>query len=166
MTGGDYGFERFYRARYQPLVRVLVPVVLDLHAAEEIAQETFLRAYRDWPKISGYDDPRGWLYRVALRLAISRWRRLRTASAALARFGPPVHVEDSDGVSLSVLAALRTLPLPQRQALVMHHMLGIPVADIAQELGVAVGTVKARLARGRSALAPLVADLEEVANRG
>lgn len=166
MTDGDQGFERFYRANYQPLVRVLVPVTLDLHAAEEIAQEAFLRAYRDWPKVSGYDDPRGWLYRIAMRLAISRWRRLRSASAAWARFGPPVHVEDCDGVSLSVLAALRTLPLPQRQALVMHHMLGIPVAEIATELGVAVGTVKARLARGRSALAPLVADLEEVASRG
>lgn len=40
------------------------------------------------------------------------------------------------------------------------------MAEIATELGVAVGTVKARLARGRSALAPLVADLEEVASRG
>jgi RNA polymerase sigma-70 factor, ECF subfamily len=166
MTGGDVGFERFYRASYEPLVRVLVPVVLDVHAAEELAQEAFLRAYRDWHKVSAYDDPRGWLYRVAMRLAISRWRRLRTASAALARYGSPAELNGADDVSLSVLAALRKLPLAQRQVLVMHHMLGIPVSQIAADLDVAVGTVKARLARGRSALAPLVADLEEVVGRG
>jgi RNA polymerase sigma-70 factor, ECF subfamily len=61
---------------------------------------------------------------------------------------------------------LRELPLQQRQALVMHHMLGIPVAQIAAEQGVAVGTVKARLSRGRAALAPLLVDLVEVADRG
>jgi len=166
MTGGEQGFERFYRASYQPLVRVLIPVVLDVHAAEEVAQEAFLRAYKDWPKVSGYEDPRGWLYRVAMRLAISRWRRLRTASAALTRYGAPADVDSTDEVSLSVLAALRKLPLPQRQALVMHHMLGIPVAEIAAELGVPIGTMKARLSRGRSALAPLLADLDEVVGRG
>jgi RNA polymerase sigma-70 factor (ECF subfamily) len=166
MSGGDGSFERFYAVTYRPLVRVLVPVVLDVHAAEEVAQEAFLRAYRDWPKVSAYDDPRGWLYRVAMRLAISRWRRLRTGAAALARYGLPAPVEAADEVSLSVLAALRLLPLPQRQALVMHHMLGIPIAQIATDLGVAVGTVKARLSRGRTALAPLLADLQEVAGRG
>jgi RNA polymerase sigma-70 factor (ECF subfamily) len=74
-------------------------------------------------------------------------------------------VEGGDEISLSVLAALRELPLPQRQALVMHHMLGMPVAEIATETGVAIGTVKARLSRGRSALAPLLADFQEVAGR-
>src|SRR3954454_171291 len=70
MAGGDGSFERFYSASYRPLVRALVPVVLDVHAAEEIAQEAFLRAYRNWEKVSAYDDPRGWLYRVSMRLAI------------------------------------------------------------------------------------------------
>ena len=48
----------------------------------------------------------------------------------------------------------------------MHHMLGIPVVQIAAEQGVAVGTVKARLSRGRTALAPLLVDLVEVAGHG
>jgi RNA polymerase sigma-70 factor (ECF subfamily) len=159
-------FERFYAAHYQPLVRTLLPVVLHTHVAEEVAQEAFLRAYREWSKISRYDDPRGWLYRVAMRIATSRWRRLRSAAAAIARYGPPAVVEAVDETSLTVLEALRRLPLPQRQALVMHHMLGIPVAEIAAELGVAVGTVKARLSRGRVALAPALADLREVSSRG
>lgn len=159
-------FEGFYRSHYRPLVRVLIPVVLDVHAAEELAQEAFLRAYRNWASVSGYDDPRGWLYRVAMRLAISRWRRLRSAAAALARYGPPSPVDGADEVALSVIAALRQLPIAQRQALVMHHMLGIPVAQIAAELGVPVGTVKARLSRGRSVLARVLSDFGEVASRG
>src|SRR5690242_14754681 len=79
----DAGFEYFYSAMYRPLLRALIPVVLDAAAAEELAQEAFLRAYRNWSRLSSYDDPQGWLYRVAMRLAVSRWRRLRSAAAAL-----------------------------------------------------------------------------------
>lgn len=166
MDNADGEFERFYRAHYRPLVRTLLPIVLDAHAAEEVAQEAFLRAFRNWSKVSGYDDPRGWLYRVAMRIAISRWRRLRAAAAAWARYGPAPNVEEADEVSLCVLAALRQLPLPQRQALVMHHMLGIPVMQIAADLDVPVGTIKARLSRGRAALASVLADLRELSTYG
>ncbi|MDQ1695519.1 MAG: hypothetical protein QOJ03_872 [Frankiaceae bacterium] len=162
----DGGFEAFYSQSYRPLLRVLLPLVVDVHAAEEIAQEAFLRAYRDWARLSMYDDPRAWLYRVAMRLAVSRWRRLRSAAAALGRYGLPPPVEGPDGVSVAVFAALAQLPLAQRQVLVMHHMLGVPIPEIAAELAVPAGTVKARLFRGRAALAPLLADLEEVVVRG
>jgi RNA polymerase sigma-70 factor (ECF subfamily) len=162
----DAGFEEFYSRSYRPLMRVLLPLVVDVHAAEDVAQEAFLRAYRDWARLSTYDDPAAWLYRVAIRLAVSRWRRLRSAAAALVRYGPSVPVEGPDGVAVAVFAALAQLPLAQRQVLVMHHMLGVPIADIAAELAVPVGTVKARLFRGRAALAPLLADLEVVDGRG
>ncbi len=165
MYAGD-GFEEFYSSSYRPLLRVLLPLVLDLHAAEELAQEAFLRAYRDWPRVSSYDDPRGWLNRVAVRLAVSRWRRLRTAAAALVRYGPPEPVAGPDPVSVAVLTALAQLPVAQRQVLVLHHMLGVPIPEVAAELRVPVGTVKARLFRGRAALAPLLHDVEELVGRG
>jgi RNA polymerase sigma factor (sigma-70 family) len=62
-----------------------------------------------------------------------------------------------------VVAALRRLPEEQRMAIAMYYLLGMPVADVARETGAAVGTVKARLSRGRTALAGLLAvvDLEE-----
>jgi RNA polymerase sigma-70 factor (ECF subfamily) len=164
--GPDGGFEEFYSLSYRPLLRALLPLMVDVHAAEEVAQEAFLRAYRDWPRLSTYDDPRAWLYRVAMRLAISRWRRLRSAAAAMVRHGPPAPVEGPDEISVAVFAALQRLPLAQRQVLVMHHMLDLPIPEIAAELAVPTGTVKARLFRGRAALAPLLADLEEVAGRG
>lgn len=168
VTDGDAAFEEFYRTHYRSLVRVLFPIVVDRHGAEEVAQEAFLRAYREWSKISRYDDPAGWLHRVAVRVAVSRWRRLRSAAAALARHGPPppATADVGDDVSLTVLTALRQLPLSQRQVLVMHHLLGFPVALIADELRVPIGTVKARLSRGRTALALLLTDVEEVTIRG
>ena len=165
-SGPDAGFEYFYSAMYRPLLRALIPVVLDAAAAEELAQEAFLRAYRNWSRLSSYDDPQGWLYRVAMRLAVSRWRRLRSAAAALSRYGPPTPTSGPDETSVAVFAALSRIPPAQRQVLVMHHMLGYPVAEVAAELGIPVGTVKARLSRGRAALAPLLADAAEVLSRG
>ena len=162
----DGGFEEFYSRSYRPVLRVLIPLVVDVHAAEELAQEAFLRAYRDWPRVSAYDDPRAWVYRVAFRLAVSRWRRLRSAAAALVRYGPPPAVDGPDAVSVAVLTALAHLPLAQRQVLVMHHMLDVPIPEIAVELAIPVGTVKARLYRGRAALALLLADLEVVERHG
>jgi RNA polymerase sigma-70 factor, ECF subfamily len=162
----DTDFEYFYSTMYRPLLRALMPLVLEVTAAEEVAQEAFLRAYKNWSRLSAYDDPQGWLYRVAMRLAISRWRRLRSAASALRRYGPPVAVDGPDEMSVAVFAALARLPLTQRQVLVMHHMLGYPVGDVAAELQVPVGTVKARLSRGRAALAPLLTDVEEALTRG
>ena len=59
---------------------------------------------------------------------------------------------------MALVAALRQLPEPQRQALVLHHIVDLPVHDVAREVGVPEGTIKARLSRGRAALAALLAD--------
>ena len=56
------------------------------------------------------------------------------------------------------MTALRTLPADQRQALVLHHIVDLPVAEVAHEMGVAVGTVKSWLHRGRAALAAQLAE--------
>ena len=56
------------------------------------------------------------------------------------------------------MAALRQLPEAQRQALVLHHIADLPVHDVAREVGVPEGTIKARLSRGRAALAALLTD--------
>jgi RNA polymerase sigma-70 factor (ECF subfamily) len=69
-----------------------------------------------------------------------------------------------DVTDLALAEALRALPLAQRQALVMHHLLGMPVGEVAATVGVPAGTVKARLHRGRRALAAQLGD-EEVSRR-
>nr|WP_269204794.1 sigma-70 region 4 domain-containing protein [Motilibacter deserti] len=80
---------------------------------------------------------------------------------ALVRHGPVPDVPAPSPDVVAVRAALETLPRDQRAALVLHYFSGLRVREIADLLGVAEGTVKARLSRGRTALAPLLRNDEE-----
>jgi RNA polymerase sigma-70 factor (ECF subfamily) len=95
---------------------------------------------------------------VATRQAISGWRRRRTARNFLARSRPSDPTPPPDETSVALVAALRQLPEAQRRALVLHHLAGLTVAEIAAAERCPEGTVKARLSRGRAALVPLLRD--------
>ena len=69
---------------------------------------------------------------------------------------PPTSTAAVDESRVALVEALRRLPEHQRQALVLHHLCDLPVRDVARETGVPEGTVKARLSRGRVALAALL----------
>jgi RNA polymerase sigma-70 factor (ECF subfamily) len=112
-------------------------------------------------------DPEAWLYRVAVNLVRSRWRRLRVGRRVTARLAAGVgRLDDPPAPSgpaqvdarLLLLAALRRLPFEQREALALHYLADLPVADVAARVGAPVGTVKARLSRGRDALARFLAE--------
>ena len=143
----------FYSTGYGRLAAQLYAYLGDAGEAEDIAQEAYLRAWRDWARISQYDDPVAWVRRVGWNLATSRLRavarvaRVRVASDAVAALGP-------DRVAL--VAALRQLPERQRLAVVLHYIADLPVADICGELGAARGTVLSWLHRGRAQLAALL----------
>ena len=72
--------------------------------------------------------------------------------------GCPDRAEAAGPEHVALVSALAQLPDGQRRALVLHHIADLPVRDVATELGVAEGTVKARLSRGRAALAALLND--------
>ncbi len=146
-------FAAFYDATWGRTVACAYAVAGDLGAAEEIAQEAYTRAWSRWSRLSTYDEPAAWVRTVASRLAVSRWRRARTALTHLARQRPPEPTRGPDGSSVLLVRALRELPEPQRRALVLHHLAGLPVAEVAAIEGCPEGTVKARLSRGRTALA-------------
>ena len=67
--------------------------------------------------------------------------------------------------TLALVEALRTLPVRQRQVIVLHHLVGLPVEEVAQTLRVPAGTVKSQLSRGRRALAARLGEAEEVLDR-
>jgi RNA polymerase sigma-70 factor, ECF subfamily len=90
---------------------------------------------------------------VALRLAAMTARSLRRRARALLRLHHPSELPDLTPDAIDLYRALRALPFGQRQVLVLHHLAGLPVAEVAAELGLPAGTVKARLSRGRAALA-------------
>jgi RNA polymerase sigma-70 factor, ECF subfamily len=154
-------FEEFYGGAVGRLLGQLVLVTGDLHEAEEVVQEAFARAFIHWSRLRDYEVPEAWVRRVAMNLAAERARRLRRRARAILRAGPP-HAPQVSVEALDLLMALRTLPIRQRQVLVLHHLVGMPVEEVARTLSLPSGTVKSALARGRRALAVLLDDLEEV----
>ena len=96
---------------------------------------------------------------TAYRLAVSRWRRTTRGAAPRRPRGRAAHRDAAvDETHVALVAALKQLPEAQRQALVLHHIADLPVHAIAREVGVPEGTIKARLSRGSTALAALLAD--------
>ena len=157
MPMGDDSFAAFYTASYQRLLGQLFAVTGDLAEAENLLQEAYARAFVRWAQVRAYDFPEAWVRRVALNLAAMGARRLRRRAVALLRLGPPPAVPELSPELLDLHDALRALPLGQRQVIVLHHLVGLPVEEVARELWVPAGTVKSRLARGRRALAHVLA---------
>ena len=149
----DSDFDDFYRAWAGRLVGALFVVTGDLHLAEDSVQEAFVRAAARWERVRTYDRPDAWVRLVALNLSRSHIRSARRQVAALLRHGPAPDTPGLTADHLAVRAALAELPHKYREALVMHYILDLPVQEIADELKIPSGTVKARLSRGRRALA-------------
>ena len=159
MTKAD-DFDMFYAATSRRLVRQIFAMTGDLGEAEDAVQEAYIRAWRRWPRIRAYDDPEAWLRVVAYRITVNSWRKARnrlTAHRAGLAAGTAGAVPDL----VALVSALRKIPEAQRRAIVLHDLAGLSVEEIAQETGAPTGTVKARLARGRRALAPLVSESGE-----
>lgn len=164
MDGGAE-FDAFYASSGPALVRQLAAHTGDLAEAQDCVQEAFARAWQRWPKLCSYDAPEAWVRQVAWRLAVSRWRRARSSADAVRRHGAAADVPALEPDHVALVRALRAVPEAQRRAVVLHHVAGLSVAEIAAETGVAPGTVKARLSRGRAALATLL-DSTEGARHG
>jgi len=145
-------FVRFFRAEYSAVVSLVYGLSGSRAAAEDITQEAFLRAHRDWKRVEAMDSPQGWVRRVAINLATSRWRRLRAEAAALARLSPPTSFVPPDDRMSAFWDEVRRLPTRQAQAVTLHYLEDMPVDEIAAVLDIATGTVKALLSQGRERL--------------
>ena len=153
-------FDAFYSGSVQRLTGQLYAMTGSRAEAEDCVQEAYARAWQRWDKVSGYLDPEAWVRTVAYRVSISTWRKAANMRAAHRRHGVP---DDPRGLSpdyVAIVAALRKIPPRQRQAIVLYHLVGLSVEEIARETGAAPGTVKARLSRGRQALAPHLAEAD------
>ncbi|MFC0028942.1 SigE family RNA polymerase sigma factor [Micromonospora chaiyaphumensis] len=160
------GFDDFYRGSRQRLLGFVYVLTGNLAEAQDAVQEAYIRAWQRWSTVRGYDDPEAWVRVVASRIAVSRWRSLRSRARAYLRHGAEESIPAPTTDTVEVVAALRRLPEEQRTAIALYYLCGMPVAEVARETEAPVGTVKARLSRGRAALAGLLAvvDLEEAAD--
>lgn len=147
-------FDELYAAHYGDLTVQLYAYFGDRQEAQDVVQEAFCRALSRWRTVSRYDDPVAWVRRVAWNLALSKWRRARTALAFLRKQRPATtHVDGPSPERVALLAALATLPAPQRRVVVLHYLADLSVAEVAEQVGVPEGTVKSWLHRARTALA-------------
>jgi RNA polymerase sigma-70 factor (ECF subfamily) len=151
-----------YDGCYRRLVAQLFVVCGNLAEAEDAVQEAFIRALEKPRRFSAIENPEGWLRTVALNIVRSRFRRAATFQRLMRRSGPTA--DSVPGLSpdhVALVDALRRLPWEQREVITLHHIVDLPVREVAAQLGVPEGTVKARLARGRTRLGPLVRDFVE-----
>jgi RNA polymerase sigma factor (sigma-70 family) len=150
-------FESFYFREFRSVVGLVYALSGSRLAAEDVAQEAFMAAYRNWDRLATYDRPDAWVRRVAIRLQgrVAKRRMLEVRAlvrSALSRD----HVVEVAEVSAEVAElwqAVRRLPKRQAQVLTLYYQAGYRIAEIAATLELAEGTVKAHLHHGRRALA-------------
>jgi len=147
--------EEIYAATAGRLVAQLYGLTGDFAEAQDVVQEAFARALARPSRLRDVDDPEAWLRTVAMNLARSRHRR-RALFDRLSRSGRivgPSSVPAMSADHVALVAALQRLPRQMREAVVLHHIADLPVVDVARVLDCSVDAVKARLVRGRRALA-------------
>lgn len=154
-------FEEFFEGSYPSVARALVLLVGDEMEAEELAEESFARAWERWERIRTMSSPAGFVYRTALNLNRSRLRRLALARRRAARTtnvpDPASEVEDR----VEVRRILGTLPVAQREALLLVEWLGMDAEEAARVIGIKPVSVRARLHRARTTLRRRLGDPDE-----
>ncbi|MBV1854868.1 SigE family RNA polymerase sigma factor [Catellatospora tritici] len=129
--------------------------------AEDAVAEAYARAWQRWREVRACDSPEAWVRRTASRIAVSSWRKAVNRLRAHHRATPAQDLAGLGPDHVALVHALRQIPADQRRAVVLHHLVGLSVAEIAAEVGSPPGTVKAWLLRGRRALAAWLTDPAE-----
>jgi RNA polymerase sigma factor (sigma-70 family) len=141
----DPGFRVLYEREFPVVFRATFLLCGDRDVAEEAAQEAFARALSRWARIGSHPWVGGWITTTALNVARRQLRKrpppLADADASL-----------DDAERLDVRAAVRRLPPRQQEAVILHYLLDLPVAETAAAMGCDQGTVKTHLSRARASL--------------
>jgi len=155
-------FEDFYRAELGRLV-ALARGLCSPSVAEDVAQESMLVAYRQWARVSGLGSPAGYVRGICAHQAVSWVRRRMSERRAVRRLAgrPEPQVEPLTGDAAQFWAEVRRLPHRQAQVTALFYALDLPVAEVADALGCAEGTVKVHLSRARAQLATRLGTTEE-----
>ena len=176
VAGDADAFGRLFLRHRERLWAIAVRTLHDPEDAADALQDAMISAFRRAGSFRGDSAVTTWLHRIVVNACLDRIRR-RSARPEISggderlldvMAAPNVTSDPAPGteVSLEVKAALRELPRDQRIALVLVDMLDYPVAEAAEVLGVAQGTVKSRCARGRARLLPRLAHLRQSAGSG
>lgn len=143
-------FEAFFEDTYQRLFGGLCLVTGNRHEAEEIMQDAYLKLWERWDRVPDMDDPSGFLFRTAMNLFRSRYRRARLGLRRRTSLAPSADdlaiVEDRD----EVVRILRQMSPAERGSIVLTTMFGYSSEDAGRILGVKAATVRSHAARARA----------------
>lgn len=156
VAGDPAAFETLVRRHADRLWAVALRTLADREEAADAVQDALLSAYRKADRFRGESAVTTWLHRIVVNSCLDRIRRRQVRpTVPLPEHGAaePVAPGTDRDTALTVQSALAELPADQRAALVLVDVYGYPVAEAAQILDVAPGTIKSRCARGRARLA-------------
>jgi RNA polymerase sigma-70 factor, ECF subfamily len=144
-------FQQLYEREFAAVYRAAYALSGDRELAEDAAQEAFARALARWRRLGRERWAGGWVMTTALNFTRRQMRK-----RPLATKERPVDA-DADAL-LDIRRAIETLPARQQSAVVLHYLMGLPLAEVAGSMGCREGTVKSHLARARAALGVRLSD--------
>ncbi len=145
-------FESFYRSSRPRIYRAVALAIADGDLALDATEEAMTRAATGWSEVGRYDNPAGWVYRVAVNWARSKLRRWgRERGELVFEPGYTQKVPDPELVD-----AVLALPIGYRTVIVARFFLDLSVAETAEVLQIPQGTVKTRTARALARLRRVV----------
>ncbi|HST06263.1 MAG TPA: sigma-70 family RNA polymerase sigma factor [Chloroflexia bacterium] len=153
-TGSDAAFSALFERFQSPIVNYIYRLVSDWDAANDLAQDTFLKAYNALPRTEESLQISPWLYRIATNTALDSLRRRKRITwvpfslemepvAPMSDYAPRHADQDS------IQRALHAVPADQRTCLVLNMYQGLSYKEIAETLGISVNLVAVRIFRGR-----------------
>jgi RNA polymerase sigma factor (sigma-70 family) len=150
-------FERFFREHYPAVVRIAYRVVGDAQAAQDVAQDVFITAFRRFPDPGQSDHAEAWVRVAAAHAGLNairgerrRDRRQQLSGVDTAPMGPEELILDQES-RMEVRQALGRLPRRSATVLILRHS-GLSYAQVAEAMNVKVGQVGTMLRRAESAL--------------
>jgi RNA polymerase sigma-70 factor (sigma-E family) len=156
LPDADRAVTALYLTHYRPLVRVAALLVQDLAVAEEIVQDSFVAVHAAWPRLPDADHALSYLHRSVVDRSRAALRQHVTVDKLVPRPAPDpsgsngeadIEVERS-----AFISALWTLPLRQREVVVLRYFADLPETQVASAIGISAGAVKAHAARAMSSL--------------
>ncbi len=145
--------EDVFEQNYDRLVQALTIAAGNRETAADAVQEAFVRLVRGWDRLSTYEDPAGWVRRVALNQIRDHHRSLWRQARLLLKIEQQSHTPGGASASDERLwEQLAALPLKQRTALALYYMDHLNTREVADVMHVSEGTVKQHLHRARETL--------------
>jgi RNA polymerase sigma-70 factor, ECF subfamily len=157
-------FDNLYKATYQRVFASLVMILRNPAAAEDAAQEAYLRAFRGWKGWKQDAPAEAWIYRIALNVAFSHRRRERLyeVGEVIRRLGRPREPDPTDALQPDLVREMRALPPKQAAALVLRHVHGFTNREIGAAIGIPERTVASRLAAAKGRLRARLGDRSNI----